>query len=71
MFLFGMFDIIFYIKQCFTVRLSLIDRNNAEIIQFNINEPSGFIAYKICCLFNFNILLLGNQRPSLSNMRSC
>ena len=30
-----MFNIIFYIKQCFTVRLSLIDRNNAEIIQFN------------------------------------
>ena len=35
MFLFGRFNIIFYIKQCFTVRLSLIDRNNAEIIQFN------------------------------------
>ena len=36
MFLFGMFNIIiYYIKQCFTVRLSLIDRNNAEIIQFN------------------------------------
>ena len=35
MFLFGMFNIIFYIKQCFTVRLSLIDRNSAEIVQFN------------------------------------
>ena len=30
-----MFDIILYIKQCLTVRLSFIDRNNAEIIQFN------------------------------------
>ena len=35
MFLFGMFDIILNIKQCFTIRLSLIDRNNVEIIQFN------------------------------------
>ena len=35
MFLFGIFNIKFYIKQYFTVRLSLIDRNNAEIIQFN------------------------------------
>ena len=35
MFLFGMLYVILYIKQCLTVRLSLIDRNNAEIIQFN------------------------------------
>ena len=30
-----MLNIILYIKQCLTVRLSLIDRNNAKIIQFN------------------------------------
>ena len=30
-----MFNIIFYIKQCFTVRLGLNDWNNAEIIHFN------------------------------------
>ena len=35
MFLFGMLNVILFIKQCLTVRLSLIDRNNAEIIQFN------------------------------------
>ena len=35
MFLFGMFNIIFYIKQCLTVRLGLNDGNNAEIIHFN------------------------------------
>ena len=33
--LFGMLNIILYIKQSLTVRLSLIDRKNAEIIQFN------------------------------------
>ena len=33
--LFGMLNIKLYIKQSLTVRLSLIDRKNAEIIQFN------------------------------------
>ena len=35
MFFFGMLNIILYIKQCLTVRLSLTDRNNAELIDFN------------------------------------
>ena len=46
MFLFGMFNIIFYIKQCFTVRLSLFDRNNAEIIQFNNKTANTLLKYE-------------------------
>ena len=45
MFLFGMFNIIIYIKQSFTDRLSLNDRNNAEIIQFK-KSANAFLKYK-------------------------
>ena len=40
-----MLNIILYIKQCLTVRLSLIDRNNAEIIQFN-KTANALLKYK-------------------------
>ena len=34
------------------------------------NEPLGFIAYRSWCLIIFDVLLLGNRRPSLSDVRS-
>ena len=34
------------------------------------NEPSGFIVYRSWHLIIFNVLLLGNWRPSLSDVRS-
>ena len=34
------------------------------------NEPSGFIAYRGLRLIIFNVLLLGNRRPSLSDVCS-
>ena len=34
------------------------------------NEPSGFIAYRSLRLIIFNVLSLGNGRPSISDVRS-
>ena len=35
-----------------------------------LNEPSSFITYRSWRLIIFNVLLLGNGRPSLSDVRS-